>query len=469
MSLVAFVSCDPQDDNGYSLGSLPGSGDVSFSATPSTDNANIIVFKNTSKAAGVAQWTLSDGSLVKSQSASESYPYAGTYKVTMTLYTAGGPVVVAQNVVIANNDFSLLNTPMFNMLTGGKSHPEGKTWVFDQYHAGHFGVGPKDDTSPSWWQCPAGGKDGSSLYTQEFTFTLTGLKFQWKNNGYVYTNQAGVNGLGITDIISNPGGAGDFDVKYSPAANLTFAMNESAKTITLSNGAFFGHYAGTSTYQILSLSDDEMYIKCVSTVEPGNGWWYRLIPKEKNVKPVVPLKVIPLAENFESAALKVPFTLETMGALSTPTYLNPAPVGINTSSKVFLYQKSSEFYSNVFWKASGYKFDLTDQHIIKVKVFIPSYNNYTDDNSVAGSWITNAKLRPQLSVKLQNSDLGGNAWSTQAEIVAGNLAFDKWIDLTFDFSSYKDRQDFDKIVLQFGGEGHSGAGIFFFDDFSFSK
>ena len=51
---------------------------------------------------------------------------------------------------------------------------------------------------------------------------------------------------------------------------------------TLSNDAFFGHYAGTSTYKIESRwTDDALYLSCASKVESGNKWWYRFIPKEK--------------------------------------------------------------------------------------------------------------------------------------------------------------------------------------------
>ena len=43
-----------------------------------------------------------------------------------------------------------------------------------------------------------------------------------------------------------------------------------------------------------------------------------------------------------------------------------------------------------------------------------------------------------------------------------DLATDKWIELEFDFSEVKDRQDYDRIVIQFGAEGHAASGIFFF-------
>jgi hypothetical protein len=310
------------------------------------------------------------------------------------------------------------------------------------------------------------------MYSQEFTFTQVGIKMNWKNNGSVYSNENGRKALaamGYTNSVVP--GDGDFDIAYAPKSAYTFALNESAKTLTLSDGAFFGHYAGTSTYQILKLTDDELYIKCVSTVEPGNGWWYRLIPKEKNVKPIIiiPLKATPLDEDFESSTAKVSFSSEDMGTLTNSSYSNPAPVGVNTSSKVFLYQKSNAFYSNIFFKASGYKFDLTEQNKVTIKVFIPSYNDYTTDFSVAGDWVSNKKLLRQVAVKLQNSSLGGNAYTTQTEIVKTDLATDKWIDLNFDFSSVSTRQDYDKIVIQFGAEGHTGPGIFFFDNFTFNK
>lgn len=138
------------------------------------------------------------------------------------------------------------------------------------------------------------------------------------------------------------------------------------------------------------------------------------------------------------------------------------------SNKVYRYQKSGEFYSNMRFTAADYKFDLSEQNKIKMKVFIPSYNDYTTDYNVAGPWISNAKLQPQLAVKLQNSEHPA-PWETQVEIVKADLAKDQWIELVFDFSGAAARVDFDRIVVQFGAEGHAGPGFFFFDDFSFDK
>jgi PKD repeat protein len=263
---------------------MPQESQLAFSATPVPGKPNIITLKNESQIPGVATWDLGNGVTSKGGEVSTEYPFAGVYTITMTLYTTGGSVSITKSITIEQDDMSLLDTPMYNALTGGASNLQGKTWVFDQYHDGHFGVGPADDNSPSWWSCPAEGKDGSSLYAQEFTFTQVGVKLEWKNNGYIYTNEAGKNALG-GEVIENPGGVGDFDVKFTPKDSYTFSLNETEKTITLNGGAFFGFYTGTSTYQILSLTDDVLYVKNLSSVESGNGWWFRFIPKEKNLKP----------------------------------------------------------------------------------------------------------------------------------------------------------------------------------------
>lgn len=190
-----------------------------------------------------------------------------------------------------------------------------------------------------------------------------------------------------------------------------------------------------------------------------------------NIEPVVNItvKAVPFEDDMESDDSPVVYQPKEME--DTPKtkrgYDNPLPVGINTSSKVYLYEKTDSYYSNLLIPNAGYKYDLTDQHTIKMKVYLPSYNDYTTEGLVADDQITNKHLQKTVAVKLQDSSLGDNAWSTQAEISMDNLPTDTWVELTFDFSSYKLRTDFDSIVLQFGGEGHSMPGLFFFDDLTF--
>ena len=266
--IIVMFACKPEMDSSIDIGQTPTEDQLDFTATPTAAKANILEIKNTSQIAGIVTWDFGNNTKGKGESATVEYPFKGTYNVVMTLYSKSGSVSKSKTITIANDDMSMLNTPMYTALTGGASNLAGKTWVFDQYHDGHFGVGPADDSSPSWWSCPAEGKTKSCLYSQEFTFTQVGVKMAWKNNGSVYTNENGrvaLAGLGYPNSVVP--GDGDFDVAYAPKSSYTFTLKESAKTLTLSDGAFFGHYAGTSTYEIIKLTEDELYIKCVSTVE----------------------------------------------------------------------------------------------------------------------------------------------------------------------------------------------------------
>lgn len=476
--ILGLSACSEKDINNNLANQLRITDDqVSFTYAASPKSDNILVFTNTSSinAPYSFVWDLGNGTTSKAASPSGIYPNAGDYTVTFSVYGADGSTVVkTQAIHIANNDYSLFDTPNYRNLTGGADNTEGKTWVFDEYHDGHFGVGPASgdgSDAPSWWSCPANGKDGSSLYTQEFTFIQDGTKLIWKNNGAVYTNAAGVAGLaalGYNSAADTP--VGDFDVQYAPKDSYTFTLNEEDMTLSISDNGFFGHFAGAPmTYQILSLTENELYLRCASTVEPGNAWYYRFIPKDQNVKPQVAIKAVPLFEDFESATPSVEFVSQDMGTLTAAHFQNPWPTSDNMSDYVFRYQKSNAFYSNISFVAPDYIFDLTEVNQIKMKVFIPSQNDYTTAGNVDGDWITNNKLAPKVAVKLQNNGLGGNAYTTQVEQDFNNVEFDKWVELTFDFSDASSRQDLNKIVIQFGDEGHDRPGIFFFDDFSFDK
>ncbi len=468
---LTFAGCSANTDDDHGLAKAPSVTSITFTQSPQTAvSPNRIDFTNTSAVSGVALWDFGNGSTAKGNTATTDYPFAGNYTITMTLYTEGGSVSTTQMITIANDDFALLDTPNYRNLTGGPDDLDGKTWVFDQYHEGHFGVGPAGDPTagPAWWAAPAMAKDETSLYTQKFTFIQRDVQFKWENNGYIYTNQLGVDALSASVDEETPDG--DFDVPYVPADDLTFSLNETDMTLKLSGGAFFGNYQGTSTYTIVSLTETELYLYCQSGTD-NNGWWYRLIPEELNIEPVVTVEVkaVPLMDDMEEEEAPYAYTAKDMGddPKTKRGYDNPLPFGINTSNKVYMYEKTTEFYSNLMIPNQGYKFDLTEQNTITMKVYLPSFNDYETEGEVAGSWIAKSNLQRAVAVKLQDSTLGDNAWSTQAQVLIEDLPTDEWTEVTFDFSAFADREDFDQIVIQFGNEGHNMPGLFFFDDFSF--
>lgn len=488
LSAIMFAACSPQEDDKYSLGELgtvtPDI--VSFSQAPSPTSNNVIIFTNTSKVNSpvTAVWDLGNGSTARGNKVTGSYPMKGDYTVTLTLYGADGSSASRSEVIhIEEDDFGLISTPAYVNLTGGIDNPKGKTWVFDQYNnftkevaeatgfdiKGHMGLGPRNSYSQEWWGAPPNEKKDWKLYDFRFTFIQEGARLIIETAGEGYGRKASAATIGGFNVT---GSSGD-DVFFPyEGGSYTFSIDESGQypVLTLSGNAFMGYYCGTQDYEIIYQTDKVMALRVDNQVE-GQDWIFVYCLEELNIAepPIVKEpKAKPLFEDFESGKLTVNFVTQDMGPLSGIVD-NPAPIPINTSNKVYRYQKTTAFYSNLSFTASDYKFDLTRQNKIRVKVYIPSYNDYETENAVAGDWITEKRLRPQLAVKLQNSDMGDNAWQTQTEIIKRDLTMDRWLELEFNFSSVSDCEDYDKIVIQFGGEGHAGQGLFFFDDFAFCE
>ena len=488
MSLFLIAACSPQDKDDYALDSLATitAEQVSFTKSVSSESDNVITFVNTTdvKTPVAILWDLGNGTKGKSNTIRGQYPQKGDYNVTLTVYASDGTAVSKSEVVsIEEDDFGLINTPAYRNLTGGIDNTEGKTWVFDQYNnytkevadatgfnvSGHLGLGPQFSFGQEWWAAGPDEKNTTSMYDFKFTFIQENVQFIIENSGEGYgrnASSASVGGYNVTAV------DGDDAFFTFDGGNFNFSIDEGGEypQMTLSDNSFMGYYCGTQVYDIIYQTDEVMCLRVDNTVE-SQDWVFVYILEELNIAEppvVVEPKEIPLFESFETTELSVPFVAQELGDKSGVVD-NPAPVPVNESDKVYRYHKGADFYGNLYFEAVDYKFNLTNQNKITLKVYIPSYNDYETANDVAGEWIEESRLLPQLAVKLQNSELGGNAWETQTEIVKADLEFDKWIELEFDFSGVASRDDYDKIVVQFGGEGHAGAGFFFFDDFKFSE
>ncbi|MGV8962348.1 MAG: PKD domain-containing protein [Candidatus Saccharimonadaceae bacterium] len=488
LSIFMIMACSPLNNDDYSLGSLDtvNPEQVSFTMTKSDRSDNIINFTNTSdiKYPVTVAWNLGNGAKGNKKTMEGQYPQKGDYTVTLTLYAADGSSATKSVVVqIADDDFGLIDTPAYRNLTGGIENTLGKIWVFDQYNnyakevadatgltiKGHLGLGPQGSYGQEWWGAAPNEKNTWTMYDFKFTFIQEGVQFKIKNKGQGYGRKsasASVGGYTVTNV------DGDDATFTFNGGNFNFSILEGGKypQMTLSDNSFMGYYAGSQVYDIVYQTNEVMCLRVNNTVE-GQDWVFVYCLEELNVSepPLVKEpKAIPLSENFEGKTLGVPFIAQDMGGKSG-VIDNPLPLPINESDKVYRYQKSGAFYSNLSFVAADYKFELTQQNKIRLKVYIPSYNDYTTSNAVAGEWIAESRLLPMVAVKLQDNDKGDMSWDGQTEIVKKDLVTDKWIELEFDFSNVKDLKTYDKIVIQFGGEGHAGAGFFFFDDFKLSE
>ncbi|MBT1705995.1 PKD domain-containing protein [Chryseosolibacter indicus] len=461
-----LVSCQ-EDEAMLDTASAPVEDDAVFTYSSTERSANVLKFSNTSNVL-FKRWNFGNGKTGEGNEPVTEYPLKGSYKVTLTVYTAGGSATTTQTIEIAEDDPTLLDLPIYNIITGGKDEPQGKTWVIDSKTLGHMAVG-NGSSLEIYWPAPPDIKSETGLYDDKYTFALQGFKYTQQTNGDVY-----IDNLQVPKFPGAYLNKDDYTAPFTAPDNLTWTLTESdgKQFITINGNGFIGFYTGVSTYEILTATSELLHLRYLDAGDPGLAWYLRLVPEgytppaeepEEPEEPETPeYKIEDISEDFEGEPT-VNFVNDSQGSIVA--YDNPAPVPINISAKVGKYVKASgnagEF-ANVQIPLD-YKMDIRNRHIFKLKVFIPSYNDYTTEGGE--SWQSYKTLQKQVSVKLQNSDLGGNAYTTQAEVIQNNLQTDKWLELTFDFSAFSSRTDFDKVVIQIGGEAIFTGGIFFIDDF----
>lgn len=165
---------------------------------------------------------------------------------------------------------------------------------------------------------------------------------------------------------------------------------------------------------------------------------------------VKPLLAIDVQDNFENDG----FSTITSWNFQDPELVDLTIVAdpLNAANHVADYMRSGSFEWTNAQFILEHRMNLTQKNKFEIKVLFPSTNDYT------------GLLTPTAAIKLQNSLLGGNAWTTQTEIKHTVTAFDQWVTLTFEFSSVAAIEDYDQVVVQLGGEGHFVPAQFYFDD-----
>jgi PKD repeat protein len=453
---ISILGACKKDEDIRELGTAPTPDQLAITVTPTASNPNIVSFKSLYNGIN-AHWDFGNGTSANGNDVQSSYPLAGSYTIKLTVLADGGSVSTTKTIIIANTNTSMLSDEAYTLLSGGLSNPAGKVWLIDQTQVGHLGVGPITGTGPDWYQAGPNEKVGTGFYDDEMTFAMsaTGLKYTYANNGTTFANASNAPGIG------GPTGSADPTVNYTPPTNLTWVLSTSGskKFLNIGNNGFISYYLGVSQYEILSLTADEMWLRCLDKSNAGNAWYLKLIRKGY-VRPVVPPVQKPaqpanLSDDFQNTTTFT-WTAENMDYVRG--YDNPAKFPVNTSAKVGYYEKRTGTdgqYGNLN-VTFPYRFDLSSKNKIRLKVFLPGGNDFGD-------------LKPTVSIKLQNSLLGGNAWQTQKEVVKTVAVdqFNKWILLEFDFSPFSGETLYDKIVIQLGGEGHPAPGIFYIDDFEF--
>lgn len=291
LPLIALLSLGSCKEDVYELGELtqptelklevkeidPGTGRVSVNYGAKNAITHKVVFSaNTSPSSGKYVSSENNGNFT------EKFSKTGAYDVIYYAYGTGGKydsIVTKVNVVVNY----VVPATILNRLTNGTS----KVWKWDKNNKGHLGVGPANKDYAEWYNAGPNEKP-DCLYNDELTFTLN------PNGSVTYTNDNKGDSFIHVDhqasLKQTPAGS-DACYAYTTGSS-EVSFSEAGTGITSSTGVamslgkeFLSFALETNTYEIMSLTDTELYVRTVETAPDGSkrAWYQRFVSAATSV------------------------------------------------------------------------------------------------------------------------------------------------------------------------------------------
>lgn len=232
------------------------------------------------------------------------YTKVGTNKFTVivsALGTAGAASTASMEVEV----YSSFSDVEAEDLLAGSLVGDSKTWYWASDLPLHVGMGTAFDdygggqfAYESWWDgIQPWDEEKGCMYTNEFVFTRTdnGLTFeQTVGPAFIpgtYAGFIGVDGDTCHDQTVATTMFGVKNVTFLPSSSkaaLEGTYDEAPYRQTafeISDGGFMGWWAGTSTYDIISIDADYMRVRIIEDTATGSGAaWYQLLTSTKPVQ-----------------------------------------------------------------------------------------------------------------------------------------------------------------------------------------
>ena len=295
--LVTMSGCQKDE---YDLGNLVAPTNLSIAfeivgadaENPYGDGSGMVNFTATAENQITFNYDFGDGSNKKiAPEGKVSYPFSingiNTYNVTVFAVGTGGIISTKTIEVEVLSSFADEEAEMF--LTGGAT----KTWYWAADQPGHLGLGPNDqvyengdETYPAWYQAAPWEKTESTLYLCELVFSIESgsMTFEQINA----SGEAFIQGLYAAELGLGDEGSHPFDITgvknvfFSPSSSIaTVAGDYRGTTMSFSGGGFMGFYAGSSTYEIIEVTENILTVRMVQTNNPLFAWYHTFT----NVKP----------------------------------------------------------------------------------------------------------------------------------------------------------------------------------------
>lgn len=279
----------------------------------SQDGSGIVVFTATAENALNYKYFFSDGTTALSTGSPVTKRFTktglNTYQVTVTATGIGGLSSSTSLEVEVQSDFSDPETLQF--LTGGSS----KTWYLDVAQPGHLGVGLTRDLRPDayWYATEYNaqpnelcGDARSCICDDEMTFSLNSdeqIIFELDNKGASLFNGAN-SGAG-----GGPGSGGDicldFDTSGQSVVNLAPSENDlppsetTGTVMNFSGGGFLAYYNGAFSYEVLSITENTLYVRSLDGVNPVLAWYLKFTTTPPGESPGNDFDTLVFEEEFD--------------------------------------------------------------------------------------------------------------------------------------------------------------------------
>lgn len=266
-----------------------------LTANVAQDGSGLVNFEASAEGAMIYHYYLGQSAVERpvvssSGDLQHAYRSSGDYIVNVVAYGQGG---AATNMTTEISVEVTYEPPseLVQILTGGSS----RNWVWDKAVIGHLGVGPLADDSgnpvgePIWYMAQPFEKESEGcLYTDVMTFSISSgssIAYELNNQGVTYFNAGEVNAeLGVAP----PNADQCFDYDASGVKNVGFFESDSGIPTTtdisfsIGSGGFVSYFLGTSNYEIISYSADNIYLRCIQVDDAGAqfAWYQRLIAED---------------------------------------------------------------------------------------------------------------------------------------------------------------------------------------------
>ncbi len=324
LSISLFTSCQDEDQE---FGALKAPSNITLNYevlgqdadNPNGDGSGIVNFSATADDAITYIYSFGDNTdNASAPSGNSSHRFTRTglssYNVTVTASGLGG-VTSSKSINIevfsAFDDIeakSFLSGAPISQDSDGVdviniSSPATKVWYLDDSKTGHLGVGPslafdiqiygapREYYYPSFFSAAPGtfcGNDGDCFCDDELIFTLNpdgSMNYLLDNKGTTFFN-----GNAAHQAIAGGAGGGDacLDFDTSTVSNVSFAPGsedwslvadpsfESRGTqMNFSDSGFMSYYVGSSSYEIIEITETELYVRTLDAADPNLAWYHK--------------------------------------------------------------------------------------------------------------------------------------------------------------------------------------------------